>query len=150
MACLDGYAVRTVSGGNDKSLYIIGDAARPEFSGSPVPSVRDEGAAYKNWSRRVYRALTDGKRNKPTNPNGLRPLIEQVQKKPQKTVETIKLEREPASAELSTRSDAGAKYEVLAVLLVGSSRKELVLLTQRIVTIAALVAGAADSGGFCW
>ena len=37
----------------------------------------------------------------------------------------------------------GRNNEVLAVLLVGSSRKELVLLTQRIVTIAAIVAGAA-------
>ena len=73
-----------------------------------------------------------------------RPLIEQIQRKPQTTVETINWKADAASAETFHGMPLlGRNNEPLAVLLVGSSRKELVLLTQRIVTIAGVVAAAA-------
>jgi two-component system, NtrC family, nitrogen regulation sensor histidine kinase NtrY len=74
----------------------------------------------------------------------LRPLIEQLQRKPQKIVQTLNWKADAASAETFHAIPLlGRNNEVLAMLLVGSSRKELVLLTQRIVTIAAVVAGSA-------
>ena len=66
------------------------------------------------------------------------PLIEQSQKQPQKPVSgTIDWTADAASAEafhaipLTGRND-----ELLGILLVGSSRRELVLLTRRIEWIA--------------
>jgi nitrogen fixation/metabolism regulation signal transduction histidine kinase len=77
-------------------------------------------------------------------PDRFQPLIEQVQRQPQPLVRTINWTAEPSSAEAFHASPLfGRNKELLAVLLVGSSRKELVLLTQRILTIAGVVAAAA-------
>src|SRR3979490_2549589 len=138
-------AVRTVSGGNDKSLYIIGGWRLDQnFLAALVLPAGMRALLYKNLEPAfVSAALTDvnGTTDEPERP---RPLIEQVQKKPQKTGETISWSADAASAEtFHAMPMLGRNNEVLAVLLVGSSRKELVLLTQRIVTIAAIVAGAA-------
>ena len=72
-------------------------------------------------------------------------LIQQSQRQPQKPViGTINWTSDPASAEtfhaipLTGRND-----ELLGILLVGSSRRELVLLTRRIEWIAGTVAAAA-------
>src|ERR1700732_1282366 len=70
--------------------------------------------------------------------------MEQVQRNPQPAVRTIDWTQDAASAEaFHAMPLLGRNKELLGVLLVGSSRKELVLLTERIVTIAAGVAAAA-------
>src|SRR6202047_1286463 len=74
--------------------------------------------------------------------------MEQVQRNPQPAVRTIDWTQDAASAEaFHAMPLLGRNNELLGILLVGSSRKELVLLTQRIVTIAAVVAAAALLGG---
>jgi signal transduction histidine kinase len=137
-------AVRTVSGGNDKNLYIVGGwRLDRNFLGSLVLPPGMRALLYRNLdSNFVDSALTDV--------NGLaqdaeryRPLIEEVQRNPQTAVRTINWTSDAASAEMFHAMPLmGRNNEMLAVLLVGSSRRELVLLTRRIVTIAA-VAGAA-------
>jgi nitrogen fixation/metabolism regulation signal transduction histidine kinase len=91
----------------------------------------------------VGAALTDVN-GRADDPERFRPLIEQVQRKPQLLVRTINWSADAASAEtFHAMPLPGRNNELLGVLLVGSSRKELALLTQRIVTIAAVVAAAA-------
>src|SRR5258707_15797557 len=85
----------------------------------------------------VESALTDVN-GSADDPERFRPLIEQVQKHPQPAVRTINWTADAASAEtFHAMPLPGRNNELLGVLLVGSSRKELVLLTRRIVTIAA-------------
>ncbi len=138
-------AVRTVSGGNDKSLYIIGGWRLDQnFLAALVLPSGMRALLYKNLEPTFVSAALTDVNGTTDEPERLRTLIEQVQKKPQKTVETINWNADAASAEtFHAMPMLGRNNEVLAVLLVGSSRKELVLLTQRIVTIAAIVAGAA-------
>ena len=73
-----------------------------------------------------------------------RPLIEEVQKQPQQTLErTIDWSTDPAEAETFHAIPlTGRHKELLGVLLVGSSRRQLVTLTRHIQRIAAAVAGA--------
>src|SRR5258707_10021366 len=95
----------------------------------------------------VESALT-GVNGSADNPERFRPLIEQVQKSPQPAVRTINWTADAASAEtFHAMPLPGRNDELLGVLLVGSSRKELVLLTRRIVTIAAAWGAAAILGG---
>ena len=72
-------------------------------------------------------------------------LIEQSKKQPQRPViSTINWSADPASAETFRAIPlAGRNDELLGILLVGSSRRELVLLTQRIGWIAASVGAGA-------
>jgi two-component system, NtrC family, nitrogen regulation sensor histidine kinase NtrY len=72
------------------------------------------------------------------------PLVEQLQKQPQSMVRTIEWTRDPADAETFHAIPLmGRSNELLGVFFVGSSRKELVLLTRQILKIAAAVAAAA-------
>src|SRR5713226_8785484 len=72
------------------------------------------------------------------------PLVEQLQKQPQSLVRTIEGTRDPADAETFHAIPlSGRNNELLGVFLVGSSRKELVLLTNKIVKIAAAVGAGA-------
>ena len=138
-------AVRTVSGGNDKNLYIIGGKRLDQnFLASLVPPVGMRALLYRNLEPSfVASALTDVN-GSADEPDRFRPLIEQVQKVPQKFVQTIQWKADPASAEtFHALPLLGRSGELLGVLLVGSSRAEQVLLTRRIVVIAAVVAAAA-------
>jgi two-component system nitrogen regulation sensor histidine kinase NtrY len=72
------------------------------------------------------------------------PLVEQLQKQPQPLVRTIDWSRDPADAETFHAIPlTGRNNELLGIFFVGSSRKELVLLTRQILKIAAAVAAAA-------
>jgi two-component system, NtrC family, nitrogen regulation sensor histidine kinase NtrY len=72
------------------------------------------------------------------------PLVEQLQKQPQAIVRTIDWTRDPADAETFHAIPlTGRNNELLGIFFVGSSRKELVLLTRQILKIAAAVAAAA-------
>src|SRR5262249_52043302 len=71
-------------------------------------------------------------------------FIEQLQKQPQPAVTTIQWSSDAADAEtFHAIPFTGPNNQLLAVLLVGSSQRELVLLTRQIVKISAAVAGIA-------
>src|SRR5216117_2685285 len=72
------------------------------------------------------------------------PLVEQLQRQPQPMVRTIEWTRDPADAETFHAIPlTGRNIELFGVFFVGSSRKELVLLTRQILKTAAAVAAAA-------
>jgi two-component system, NtrC family, nitrogen regulation sensor histidine kinase NtrY len=138
-------AVRTVSGGNDKSLYIIGGWRLDQnFLAALSLPTGMRALLYRNVEPTfVSSALTDVN-GTTDDPERLRPLIEEIQKKPEEVVRTIQWKADADSAEtFHAMPLLGRGNEALAVLLVGSSRKELVLLTRKIVTIAGIVAAVA-------
>jgi signal transduction histidine kinase len=138
-------AVRTVSGGNDKTLYIIGGHRLDQnFLPSLVLPSGMRALLYRNLEPTFVGAALTDVNGSLDDPERFRPLIEQVQRNPQPAVRTINWTQDAASAEaFHAMPLLGRNNELLGVLLVGSSRKELVLLTRRIVTIAAVVAAAA-------
>src|SRR5258707_4943678 len=72
------------------------------------------------------------------------PLVEQLQKQPQPLVRTIDWTRDPADAETFHAIPlTGRNNQLLGIFFVGSSRKELVMLTRQILKIASAVAAAA-------
>ncbi len=139
-------AVRTVSGGNDKNLYIIGGRRLDQnFLASLVLPSGMRALLYRNLEPNFVSASLTDVNGTPDEADRFQALIEQVQKKPEAVVQTINWKAaDAASAEtFHAMPLLGRNNELLGVLLVGSSRKELVLLTRRIVTIAAVVAAAA-------
>ena len=137
--------VRTVSGGNDKNLYIIaGRRLDQSYLASLVLPSGMRALLYRNLEPGFVASALSDINGSIDQPEQLQPLIEQVQRHSQTVVRTVNWTRDPASAETFHAIPlAGRNNELLGVLLVGSSRKELVLLTNRIVTIAAVVAAAA-------
>jgi two-component system, NtrC family, nitrogen regulation sensor histidine kinase NtrY len=138
-------AVRTVSGGNGKSLYIIGGRRLDEnFLASLVLPSGMRALLYRNLEAGfVPSALTDVN-GKVDQAERYQPLVEQVQRNPGRLVQTIQWAADAASAETFHALPLfGRNKELLAILFVGSSRAEQVLLTRRIVMIAAIVAAAA-------
>jgi two-component system, NtrC family, nitrogen regulation sensor histidine kinase NtrY len=138
-------AVRTVSGGNDKNLYLVGGRRLDQnFLASLVLASGMRALLYRNLEPNFVEAALTDVNGTADSPERFRPLIEEVQRKPQAVVRTINWTADAASAETFHAIPLpGRNNELLGVLLVGSSRRELVLLTQRIVTIAAVVAAAA-------
>jgi two-component system nitrogen regulation sensor histidine kinase NtrY len=137
--------VRVLSGGNDKNMYVVGGRRLDQnFLASLVPPAGTRVLLYRNLEAGfVASALTDV--NGPfEQADRLEPLIEQIQKQPRPTVRTIDWTENARDAEsFHAIPLMGRNNELLAVLLLGSSRKELVLLTRHILQIAAAVAGAA-------
>jgi len=139
-------AVRSVSGGNDKSLYIIGGRRLDQnFLSTLVLPSGMRAFLYVNLDPGFSpAALLSGVKDGIEQPERLQPLIDQIRKQPQTLVRTIHWNSDPASAEtFHTMPLTGRDNELLGVLLVGSSRRQLVLLTNRIVMTAAAVAAAA-------
>jgi signal transduction histidine kinase len=137
--------VRTLPGGNNKDMYIIGGRRLDQnFLASLVPPAGTRVLLYRNLEPGfVASALTDVNGSF-DQADRLKPLIEQLQKQPQPLVRTIDWSSDAAAAEsFHAIPLTGRNNELLAVLLLGSSRKELVLLTRHILQIAAAVAGAA-------
>jgi two-component system, NtrC family, nitrogen regulation sensor histidine kinase NtrY len=137
--------VRTLPGGNNKDMYIIGGRRLDQnFLASLVPPAGTRVLLYRNLEPNfVASALTDAS-GPFDQPDRIQPLIEQIQKQPQPLIRTIDWSSDAAAAEsFHAIPLMGRNNELLAVLLLGSSRKELVLLTRHILQIAAAVAGAA-------
>jgi two-component system, NtrC family, nitrogen regulation sensor histidine kinase NtrY len=137
--------VRTLPVG-DKNFYIIGGRRLDQnFLASLVLPAGMRTLLYQNLEPDFAPAqLTDAGGAVP-QADRYASLIEQSKKQPQRPViSTINWSTDPASAEtfhaipLTGRND-----ELLGILLVGSSRRELVLLTQRIGWIAASVGAGA-------
>jgi two-component system nitrogen regulation sensor histidine kinase NtrY len=137
--------VRMLSGGNDKNMYIVGGRKLDQnFLASLVPPAGTRALLYRNLEQGfVASALTDVNGSF-EQADRLRPLIEDIQKQPKPLVRTIDWTENAADAEsFHAIPLPGRNNELLAVLLLGSSRRELVLLTRHILQIAAAVAGAA-------
>jgi signal transduction histidine kinase len=145
-AALSLTAVRSVSGGNDKNLYIIGGHRLDQnFLSTLVLPSGMRALLYVNLDPGFSpAALLSGVKDGVEQPDRLQPLIDQIRAQPQSLVQTINWNSDATSAEtFHAMPLLGRNNELLGVLLVGSSRKELVLLTNRIVMTAAAVAGAA-------
>jgi signal transduction histidine kinase len=138
-------AVRTVSGGNNKSLYVIGGRRlNQNFLASLVLPSGMRALLYRNLEPGFVEAALTDVNGSADNADRFRGLIEQVQSNPRPVVRTINWTADAASAEaFHAMPLLGRNNDLLGVLLVGSPRKELVLLTRRIVTIAAVVGAAA-------
>jgi signal transduction histidine kinase len=139
-------AVRTQSVG-DRNLYVIGGRRLDQnFLASLVLPSGTRALLYRNLEANfVPTALADASGPVP-QADLLQPLIEQVQQQstPQTLIKTIDWTPDPASSEtFHAMPLTGRNGEVLGVLLLGSSRKELVTLRREILKTAALVALAA-------
>jgi len=142
--------VRMLSGGNDKNLYIIGGRRLDQnFLASLVLPSGMRALLYRNLeSTFVASSLTDVN-GAVQQADRFQPLIEQIQKQPQAQISTINWSADTAEAETFHEIPLlGRNHELLGVLLVGSSQRELVLLTRKIVRIAGAVAAAALFFGF--
>jgi two-component system, NtrC family, nitrogen regulation sensor histidine kinase NtrY len=137
--------VRMLSGGNGKNMYIIGGRRLDQnFLASLVPPAGMRAMLYRNLEPGfVASALTDI--NGPfAQADRLQPLIERIQKQPKPVVRTIDWTDNAADAETFHAIPLmGRNNELLAVLLLGSSRRDVVLLTRHILQIAGAVAAAA-------
>jgi two-component system, NtrC family, nitrogen regulation sensor histidine kinase NtrY len=139
-------AVRSVSGGNDKSLYIVGGRRLDQnFLSTLVLPSGMRAFLYVNLDPGFSpAALLSAMKDGVDQAERLQPVIDQIRRQPQTLVQTIHWNSDATSAEtFHAMPLMGRNNELLGVLLVGSSRKELVLLRNRIVmTSAAVVAGA--------
>ncbi len=139
-------AVRNLPVG-DKNLYIIGGRRMDQnFLASLALPAGTRALLYRNLEAAFTpTALTDAAGPIPQS-ELLQPLIEQVEKQPTAPtlVKTIEWTSDPASSEtFHAMPLTGRNGEVLGVLLLGSSRRELVTLRRQILNTAALVAFAA-------
>jgi two-component system nitrogen regulation sensor histidine kinase NtrY len=136
-------AVRGVRVG-ERNLYIIGgQRLDKDFLNSLVLPAGMRALLYRNFEPAfVGSALTDA--TGPVNQvERFQPLIEQVRGQRRELTQTLDWSGDPAAAETFHAIPlAGRKDELLGVLLVGSSRRELVTLTGFIRTLA-LAVGAA-------
>jgi two-component system nitrogen regulation sensor histidine kinase NtrY len=139
------FAVRAVAGGNDKYLYIVGGKPLDSnFLSTLVLPAGMRALLYRNLDSSFVAANLTDTRGAVEQAEKLEPLIDQIRRQPQSMVSTVDWDSDAASAETFHAVPLpGRSNELLGVLLVGSSRRELVLLTERIVAIASVVAAAA-------
>jgi two-component system nitrogen regulation sensor histidine kinase NtrY len=137
-------AVRTQTVG-EKNVYVIGGKRLDQnFLATLVLPTGMRALLYRNLeSSFVPSALTDAN-GVVAQADAFQPLIEQVQNTLAEAVKTIEWGNDAASAEtFHAMPLKGRNDELLGVLLLGSSRKDLVLLRQQILKTAGGVALAA-------
>ena len=141
--------VRTNSVG-EKNLYIIGGRRLDQnFLASLVLPTGMRALLYRNLEPDFIPAELTEAGETPQNADRFRSLIEEVKLHPQPLVQTVDWSSDPAEAEsFHAIPLTGRNNELLGIILVGSSRKDLVLLTRHIVKIAGTVAAAALFIGF--
>jgi two-component system nitrogen regulation sensor histidine kinase NtrY len=138
-------AVRAQSA-NGKDVYIIGGRRLDRnFLSSLILPAGMRALLYRNLDPSFTQTALTDLNGVPLQADSFQSLIEQVQKQPrQELVRTIEWTRDAADAEtfhaipLKGRND-----ELLGIFLLGSSRRELVVLTRHIWQITALVGLAA-------
>src|SRR5467141_833197 len=137
--------VRTNNTVADKSLYIIGGHRLDKnFLASLVLPAGMRALIYTNLDPGFVPTSLLGEKIDADQADRFAPLVEQLQKQPQPLVRTIEWTRDPADAEsFHAIPLTGRNNELLGVFFVGSSRRELVLLTRQILKIAGAVAAAA-------
>ena len=137
--------VRTNNTVADKSLYIIGGHRLDKnFLASLVLPTGMRALIYTNLEPAFVPTSLMAEKIDAEQAERFAPLVEQLQKQPQPVVRTIDWTRDPADAEaFHALPLTGRNNELLGIFFVGSSRKELVMLTRQILKIAAAVAAAA-------
>ena len=129
----------------EKPFYIIGGRRLDQtFLTSLVLPEGMRALLYRNLEQSFDSALLTDAAGEANHPERFAPIIERIQKQMQPLVQTIEWTSDPASAEMFHAMPlTGRNNELLGVLLVGSSRKELVTLTRRILWMATSVGAAA-------
>ena len=142
--------VRTLSGGNNKNLYVIGGRRLDQnFLATMVLPAGTRALLYRNLEPNFMSAALSDVNGAVQQADRFQPLIEQIQKQPQPQIGTMNWTSDAADAETFHEIPLlGRNHELLGALLVGSSQRELVLLTRKIVKIAAVVAASALLIGF--
>jgi two-component system, NtrC family, nitrogen regulation sensor histidine kinase NtrY len=137
--------VRTNDTAADKSLYVVaGQRVDKNFLASLVLPSGMRALIYTNLDPSFVATSLLGEKIDADQAERFGPLVEQVQKQPQALVRTIDWTRDPADAETFHAIPlTGRNNELLGIFFVGSSRRELVLLTRQILKIAGGVAAAA-------
>jgi two-component system nitrogen regulation sensor histidine kinase NtrY len=137
--------VRTNNTVADKPLYIIGGHRLDKnFLASLVLPAGMRALIYTNLEPAFVATSLMGEKIDGEQAERFAPLVEQLQKQPQQMAQTIDWTRDPADAETFQAIPLlGRNKELLGIFFVGSSRKELVLLTRQILKIAGAVAAAA-------
>ena len=137
--------VRTNDTVANKSLYIVGgQRVDQNFLASLVLPTGMRALIYTNLDPSFAASSLLGEKIDSDQAERFAPLVEQLQKQPQPLVRTIDWSNDPADAETFHAIPlTGRNNELLGIFFVGSSRKDLVLLTQKILKSAAAVAAAA-------
>jgi signal transduction histidine kinase len=137
--------VRTNNTVAGKSLYIVGGHRLDKnFLASLVLPSGMRALIYTNLEPTFVPTSLMGEKVDAEQAERFAPLVEQLQKQPQSMVRTIDWTRDPADAETFHAIPlTGRNNELLGVFFVGSSRRELVMLTRQILKITAAVAAAA-------
>jgi len=137
-------AVRTAPDAQKPIYFVGGRRLDQNFLASLVPPAGTRALLYKNLDQNFLASALTDVNGAFDQANRLEPLIQEVQKQPKPQVKTIEWTDDAADAETFHAIPlTGRNNELLGVLLLGSSRKEIVLLTRHIWQIAAAVAGAA-------
>jgi signal transduction histidine kinase len=128
-----------------KNLYVIGGKRMDRrFLASLVLPSGMRALLYRNLDQNFSASQLIDASDTLQSPERLEPLINQIRKASQPAVKTMDWTGNAADAEtFHSIPLTGRNGEVLGALLVGSSRKELVLLTRKIVWIAALAGAGA-------
>jgi two-component system nitrogen regulation sensor histidine kinase NtrY len=128
-----------------KPFYIIGGRRLDKkFLESLVLPAGMRALIYSNLEPSFVPAALIAAKGEVDQPERFAPLVEQIQKQSRPLVRTFDWSKDPADAETFHAIPlTGRNNELLGVFLVGSSRKELVLLTNKIVKIAAAVGAGA-------
>src|SRR5215471_662554 len=137
--------VRTNDTVANKSLYIVGgQRVDQNFLASLVLPTGMRALIYTNLDPSFQASSLLGEKTDSDQAERFAPLVQQLQKQPQSLVRTIQWSSDPADAEsFHAIPLAGRNNELLGIFFVGSTRRDLVLLTQKILRSAAAVAAAA-------
>lgn len=137
-------AVRTAMTVGERTLYVIGGVRLDQnFLASLVLPEGIRAFLYRNLEQAYVPSALAEPTGGVSQPERFAPIIKEVQEKKQMAVTTIQWNSDPASAEtFHALPLLGRTNDLLGVLLVGSSRRELVTLTNYFRLIA-LVVGAA-------
>jgi two-component system nitrogen regulation sensor histidine kinase NtrY len=129
----------------EKNLYIIGGKKMDRrLLASLVLPVGMRALLYRNLDPNFSASQLIDSNDTLQNPERFESLINEIRKQPQPLVKTVDWTGDAVDAEtFHSIPLIGRTGEVLGALLVGSSRRELVLLTRKIVWIAAGVGVAA-------
>ena len=128
-----------------KPFYIIGGRRLDKnFLASLVLPAGMRALIYTNLDPSFASTSLLGENIEPGQADRFAPLVEQVQKLPQPLVRTIQWSQDAADAETFHAIPLlGRNNELLGIFFVGSSRRELVQLTQQILKTSVAVAAAA-------
>ncbi|MGA2484014.1 MAG: ATP-binding protein [Candidatus Acidiferrales bacterium] len=142
-------AVRTVPVG-DKNFYVVGGQRLDEdFLSTLVLPSGMRALLYRNLEANFIAGDLTSPTGEVAQADRFAQLIGRIQKDPVPLVDTIEWSADPASAEAFHAIPLmGRNNDLLGVLLLGSSRGELVLLTRRIEWIALAVGAAGIFLGF--